>query len=415
MYASTTSHVPASEMDVDALLFDMASRSARAYVHAPRPVSNCSGTPHRRPASRIMKPGSAGNSPVRPQRRRALTATRRSQYWSEVYPDATQMSSSMQHLSPADPRPVSWHPSSLRPSRYSQFYTSHPPPPPVPSAYATYRTVAMHGMPTPMTQPDLGSAELMSEHPFSLDTPAYSRPQSFEACNFYAPKNYPAGMDMGLSFENNPDYATTPSFDALAIPASYATQTWTDSLPLLSSHTAPPTPDLLPIQNHSPAPWQPSAEPPPAKDDKPELVGMGLYDSPSTDQSLLCESALTAARPESTGTGLKLEETWEPPPEAAEEEEDEEEGSEEEDSSNGNDPPSDAISHEGANPATMDTAMPDTQPSQPVSTDYALPAQDWSNRSFFLDGGDDAVMSMMSSMLGMGGPAHGALYPGSMA
>ena len=412
MYASTNPHVPAGQMDVDALLFDMATRSARAHAHLSRPVSNSSSTPIRRPASRIMKPGSAGNSPVRAQRRRALTCNRRSQYWSEVFPDGTQMPSSSQHLSPVDPRPVSWHPSSLRPSRYSSFYTSNHPPPLPSASYAAYHTVAVHGIPTPMTQPDLGSAELLPEHAFSLDTSGYTRPPSFEAYDLYVSKGYPPGMDMGLSFENNPDYAITQPLDAPAIPISHATQIWTESLPFLSSHTAPPTPDLLPIQNHSPAMWEQSAQSLPTKDDKPELVGMGLYDSPSINRSSLGESTLTAARPDSTGTGLKLEETWEPPPDAADDEE--EDGNGGEDSASSSDSPSDAISHEDGSGAMDDTAMPDSQPSHGPSANYALSTNDWSNRSFFFDG-DDGMMSMMSSMLGMGGPVHGAAYPGSIA
>ncbi|KAF4628309.1 hypothetical protein G7Y89_g9846 [Cudoniella acicularis] len=121
------------------------------------------------------------------------------------------------------------------------------------------------------------------------------------------------------------------------------------------SSTTPPTPDnFLPIQHPEasfPAeesiPYHPLSDTESVEDD---LVGVGLYDtpedakSPSSDphldnyRSLLMSQFLGATyrRPESTGKGLKLEETWNPP--ASDDEDDDEqdgEGEDEEESIDG--------------------------------------------------------------------------------
>lgn len=101
------------------------------------------------------------------------------------------------------------------------------------------------------------------------------------------------------------------------------------------SSTTPPTPEnFLPIQHPEPSfqedaiPYQPLDD----ADDGEELIGLGLYDTPETkspqsDPQLDNYRALMMAqmmgtpyrRPEPTGKGLKLEETWAPP--AAEDDE----------------------------------------------------------------------------------------------
>jgi len=95
--------------------------------------------------------------------------------------------------------------------------------------------------------------------------------------------------------------------------------------------TAPPTPeDFLPIQHPNPSfeaeesiPYHPLESPDPAGE---QLIGMGLYDTP--EKSALSDPQLDSYRAammtqmlgsayrkyESTGKGLKLEETWNPPP-----------------------------------------------------------------------------------------------------
>jgi hypothetical protein len=117
-----------------------------------------------------------------------------------------------------------------------------------------------------------------------------------------------------------------------------------------SSSTAPPTPDnFLPIQHPEPAfsaeesiPYQPLED---SESGGEELIGMGLYDSPdpiktsSLDPQLDNYRALMMShlmgpghrKTESTGKGLKLEETWEPPASDDEDADDEEQDGEGED------------------------------------------------------------------------------------
>lgn len=104
--------------------------------------------------------------------------------------------------------------------------------------------------------------------------------------------------------------------------------------------TTPPTPEnVLPIQNREPClrseetiPYHPLEE---SEEEGEELVALGLYDapekvSPSTGNlvqpivaQLLGSGFLKTE--ESTGKGLKLEETWNPPSSDDEKDEDDEE------------------------------------------------------------------------------------------
>ena len=116
------------------------------------------------------------------------------------------------------------------------------------------------------------------------------------------------------------------------------------------SSTAPPTPDnFLPIQHPEPAfsteesiPYQPLED---VESGGEELIGMGLYDNPdpiktsSLDPQLDSYRALMMShlmgpshrKTESTGKGLKLEETWEPPVSDDEDADDEDQDGEGED------------------------------------------------------------------------------------
>jgi hypothetical protein len=67
--------------------------------------------------------------------------------------------------------------------------------------------------------------------------------------------------------------------------------------------------NFLPIQHHVPEHDPSSEEDHEMEDSGKELMGLGLYDTPDADASW--SSGLV----ESTGKGLKLEETWEPPAE----------------------------------------------------------------------------------------------------
>jgi hypothetical protein len=112
--------------------------------------------------------------------------------------------------------------------------------------------------------------------------------------------------------------------------------------------TAPPTPEnFLPIQHPDAAFQLEEAIPYHALEEDEhageELIGMGLYDTPENDKAAPSDSQLDNYRAlmmhqllgsayrkqESTGKGLKLEETWNPP--ASDDGEEDDEGDEDED------------------------------------------------------------------------------------
>ncbi|MCJ1290774.1 hypothetical protein MMC34_002316 [Xylographa carneopallida] len=345
-------------LDVDAMLFDVSNKMARAQLA--RQISSSSSFRER--ASRVLKPNSVGNSPQNPQRRRTVTAQTTPRRRSDMYnqpisapragaePQAGHQPWPMSHV-----RPVSWHPSSVGINRSSVRATSartssYEPQPR--NSMMGYQTVAMNGLPTPMIQPDL-NANFPVDPFFSLDgscIPYQQQIPQHPQLPMTIRQGYdPAGLSLDTSYQSyipsDPTYhlefPTIPlSGDyPTCSPMSYATQTWAESLSAFPTYTAPPTPDFLPIQNPSDT-WQgaPLAAVPPCltKPRSKELVGMGLYDTPdrhsfSLDSAPDIHMGSFSADPhhESLGKGLKLEETWQPP---AEEEEDDDNEEEEADS-----------------------------------------------------------------------------------
>ena len=437
--------------DVDALLYDLSTRSARSQLS--RRISNSSSACGHRPA--VTKPNSAGNSPVHIQRRRALTAHRRSRYWSQIYPP-TAHTATQQPFSPADAadccRPVSWHPSSLRPSRYNHYYSPNAVPPmpqqqqlpqALPYRPATYRTIDVHGMPTPMTQPDIGSADLLPEPWFSLDAQSRVQPPTYpqhpqqlqtplSAYDMQAAKPFP--LDANLTIDGlNPDYAIPsfptndayPSYSTSIYPAStYAAPSLTSDAPSAfpsSAHTAPPTPDMLPAQPPSHM-WADgpshggyeSLSSPPAlpRRNSTELVGMGLYDPPA--RASLAPSELSHghggggggedARPLS-GTGLKLEDAWEPPVADDAEEQDDDEGEEGQEDRDG----------QGGEEAEME----DVPAPEDAGAGAKMSVPSLADHSFFFEGEDAAAAGMLQSFLATPavgpGVGQGVSYQGSVA
>ena len=329
-------------LDIDAMLFDVSNRMARAQLA--RQISNSSST-FQRKAARVFKPKSTGNSPQYIQRRRATTSFKGGRNRSDLYnhsvavPHQETLSLNGNGQPTSAPRPMSWHPSSVQSNhaaaRTSAYYT--------PSGYsvAVNQISAPNNVNVPATQqvanidminPYLGyNTSSISYQP--LNTGYYENSQQESEPNIAYPTLANFDHTDHVQHQNTSMLEGFPIFP----PTSSLTQTWTNSLSSLPSYTNPPTPDFLPIQNPSDM-WQgyvsnisPSLPKRPSK----ELVGMGLYDCPNRD-SFALETAVDqhfgvmVAHPEQepAGKGLKLEETWQPPEEDNSSEEDSQDGDE---------------------------------------------------------------------------------------
>ena len=350
-------------LDVDAMLFDVSNRMARAQLA--RQISSSSSFRER--ASRVLKPNSVGNSPQNPQRRRTVTAQTTARRRSDMYNQSNPTPRPGAEPQPGHPswsmsnvRPVSWHPSSMGVNRSSVWATSARTSsyePQTRNSMVGYQTVAMNGLPTPMTQPDL-NANFPVDPFFSLDGSCIPYQQQIPQQPqqpMPLPQGYdPTGLSLDTSYQpyvpsSDPSYhlefPTVPLSGAYPTcsPMSYATQTWAESLSAFPTYTAPPTPDFLPIQNPSDM-WQGAVASRLTKPRSKELVGMGLYDSPDRHSFSLDsapdshgggDGSCCAADPqhEALGKGLKLEETWQPPAEEEEEEEEEDDGEDDGDDS----------------------------------------------------------------------------------
>jgi hypothetical protein len=204
-----------------------------------------------------------------------------------------------------------------------------------------YQTVAMNGLPTPMTQPDLNK-DLPVDPFFALDHSTILYQQSAMARQGYTS----AGLSVDTTYQscipfdqtNQPRYTTVPASSDYSTfsPMDFATQIWAESLSTFPTYSAPPTPDYHPMQTPSEM-WQgaeTAAQPTLIMSQSKELVGMGLYDKPdrnsfSLDSLAGSNGGSFGAHPhhEPLGKGLKLEEMWQPPEEEEEEEEEVEEES----------------------------------------------------------------------------------------
>jgi len=92
--------------------------------------------------------------------------------------------------------------------------------------------------------------------------------------------------------------------------------------------TAPPTPDLLPIRDFVSDAEETAFRNSDSKSRTDELVGMGLYDSPSSLESttLFGGNSINIPYRSNSGKGLKLEETFQPSQSDEDEEDDDAEG-----------------------------------------------------------------------------------------
>ncbi|MCJ1259868.1 hypothetical protein MMC24_007707 [Lignoscripta atroalba] len=325
--SSRSGHADAASGDLDTMLHDVSSRMARAQLA--RQVSSSSSVNLKRRAARILKTNSAGTSPQHLQRRRTTASHKTTSHLSELHPSNVAMPQhavgNVPALWPTSARPVSWHPSSMA-------YRSEPPPASnydLSMIYPTtgYQTMAVNGLSTPMTQPDLNGG-MPIDCGFSLDGSSATYQSSASGFMGYPPLNANNTAYFPYNQLNSMNLAQYPS---VPIPQDYPTKSsldyskaWSDSLSAAPAMTAPPTPDFLPIQ-YPPETWPTAHNTPvphlPKKRSK-ELVGMGLYDSPDKGTHSMSGIVgtdtfgfLVETHHGSVGKGLKLEETWQPPEE----------------------------------------------------------------------------------------------------
>ena len=272
---------------------------------------------------------SATSSPQPVQRRRATTQTIPRRHRTSIYQQCLQVpkEGQQQAMVPASTiRPVSWHPSGLV---NVQQHTLPNYEAPYHSSLGPYNTYSINGMPTPMTQAELGND--ISSPWRSLDDTSSLYQSSYD----YQIEQRPTSLRLTTDPQQRESYFgshlyTSPyetAFESCPVfsPVPYPASAFVPSRSSYSTQTAPPTPEFLPIQNS-----QESQQP--TKGEK-ELVGMGLYDGPdrhswSLESMLEVPTSLLAGGhrlASSGGKGLKLEETWEPPEEGEESEAEEEE------------------------------------------------------------------------------------------
>lgn len=237
-------------------------------------------------------------------------------------------------------RPVSWHPAS-RPSTQQMHQSAFPTSTPEMNPHYQYFNVS----PTPALYSAYASpASTFS--PVSLPFNGYEQtfcqpqPVSYRSNSNYV-VNQPAFLEQPTpTSSEQPSSGSTDS-------SIYSYFDWNDFAAngFENPSTTPPTPEnFLPVQHAEPAfsteesiPYHPLSE---SEDEGEELIGMGLYDAPEQTKSSLdprldnyrtMMNQLLGSnyrRPEPTGKGLKLEETWNPPPSDDEEDDDDEQDGE---------------------------------------------------------------------------------------
>lgn len=312
-------------------------------------------------AMRVVKPSSTNNSPRNSAtlgRRMTDGAYRRrlamlEQGTRDVVPFVTNHG--LQQPSLPSNRPVSWHPNSQAPQSYQvyqqpiqadnlyQMFNYQP----SPIVYSSYNS------PSSSFSPELGYI-----YGYEQQQQQQQQPQILQNRHSYHTSNYAPQQPTLLS---QPIQQQSQDAD----PSMYSHFDWNTfaAQGFEDASTTPPTPEnFLPIQHPEPSfqedaiPYQPLDD----ADEGEELIGLGLYDapeakSPQSDPQLDNYRALMMAqmmgtpyrRPEPTGKGLKLEETWAPP--ASEDGDDSDQDGEGDDEQEVTAPQVDASSFQGNN------------------------------------------------------------------
>lgn len=291
---------------------------------------------------RIVKPNSTSNSPrgsIGLGRRRTVMTDRRRIATADpnlVTAGGTISNDGLQIPSRSN-RPVSWHPS-------SQMAPQH-------NYHSAYQVTPLNTQsefhifdlpPAPAVYSGYGSPD-STFSPLSMPYTGYE--QQYHYTNSSVPY-----QSSSQGYPSNPVQETTPytsSQSGNTDSSMYSHFDWSNfATNGFESSTSPPTPEnFLPIQH--PDTTLPADDAIPyhsLSDSEPEgeiLQGLGLYDTPEISKaspsdpqldnyrslvmSQLLGTAYRKTEPESTGKGLKLEETWNPPPSDDEDDEDDDE------------------------------------------------------------------------------------------
>ena len=287
--------------------FPMAWNIEKALRNISYKTSPTRQTPSR-PAHRVTKPPSSGNSPKKNSARRSTlsfgyepsrTASGPcSENW-QTY--SNTVSGNLQVTSRS--RPISWHPTShliQHPSPMEQF--SYFPQHDLASTSSTlqpFTTTQVHGLITPLSQPCYDEPLSNEIFPALDDFQQYEDPYAF--------------LD---EFSGAPEWVISSPYANDCVENGNHHNSQPTPIQQYMMSTAPPSPQTTMTEEER----QPPALLSRIKSATEELVGMGLYDPPSPHVTSMMESRRSGSL--SLGKGLKLEETFEPPPEDESEEAD---------------------------------------------------------------------------------------------
>ncbi|RHZ55090.1 hypothetical protein CDV55_103774 [Aspergillus turcosus] len=254
-----------------------------------------------------MKPRSAGNSPSSAAKRRATTShtspmyRHLSQQTYQAQVEAALAASAIRR--PRQPRPMSWHPASLRSTGYSN--SQYLPATTMSGSLAVTGLCASSSNTVPVTY---GGEGILPAYPISdaamfsslsgMEDPTAMQQQYLLQMN--GSQVEPVTWDSGVSSVSAmaPPMSEGWSFDMMSMNSSMPSVDVAGSNYESAPSSGPPTP-FLPIQQF---------DEPDAVEEKPEdeLVGMGLYSCP--------DASMNASLAGLSGKGLKLEETFTPSP-----------------------------------------------------------------------------------------------------
>ncbi|KAH7342795.1 hypothetical protein BKA65DRAFT_552412 [Rhexocercosporidium sp. MPI-PUGE-AT-0058] len=299
---------------------------------------------------RIVKPNSASNSPrgsVGLGRRRTVMsdgAYRRRLAMLEqqnAMASGGFVSNDGLQVPSRSARPVSWHPAShLTPQQ--QYQSTYQAP------HYDANQFQMFDLPTSHAVYSGYGSPSSTFSPLSMPFNGYEQPQYLyqEQVPVHSNSSYPIHQQEHQQFQEQSSHNFVPQSSENTDPTMYSHFDWNNFATngFENSSTAPPTPEnFLPIQHPEPSfpaedsiPYHPLSEP---DSDGEELIGMGLYDAPEVTKTPSSNPELDSYRAmmmtgflgtgygkvESTGKGLKLEETWNPPPSDDEDDEDDDE------------------------------------------------------------------------------------------
>lgn len=390
---------------IDAMIQDVSNHMARSQLLRQRSANSNASTGSKRGATRVAKVNSLGNSPHSIQRRRttashsARTTHSVIQSLNPHIPEKKEGDGYLTRGSLPSARPMSWHPGSGG-FGIEQFPANEPA---MGNTIAGFQNLAVNNI-LPRAHENASQHSLQMDSIYSVNAFAPLYGQSTACIEGYGV----FGPDVATAYSSIPPHNLAAPNHYQTIPTPYPCGYYSsmDALesdwPSISNLPTHPhqTPDFLPIQHptetHTPSNQNLVPEPQIIRKRSKELVGMGLYDPPdranpsSVDFSLF--DHIVNPHRNSTGKGLKLEETWHPPNSADEDEESKVAETEEEDEEE-----EEAYSTDEADEDFLPPLITPTPRTEPHSTGfYPTTYADLSNQSFFFDA-DDPYTNCLTS------------------